>query len=1421
MLIGLMLGITSTAAAGAGGYWTDPGNYDTSWYADPGASSYTISSAADLAGLAQLNNNGTSFSGKTIVFSDSIDLSAHYWTPIGTSAVPFQGTLDGNMYSVSGMTISTTSGYQGLFGRVTGTVKNVGVIGSNIYGSGSYIGGLVGYCSSGSTVTDCYSTGTVSGATDVGGLVGYCSSGSTVTDCYNTGAISGAGSYVGGVVGSSGATVQSCYNTGTVSGAGSYVGGVVGYSNASVTNCYNTGTISGDTNVGGVVGYNTGTLSDNYYIGCARGIGSSSVDGSGTTPFIKLASSSLAAGSLTTIVEETDLAELRQYFGSSLAISYSPCLSGDTSVATVSGTTVTAVGAGLTNITGTIMIAQNQLTAGGFNGTSMIVPGAYSLALTVHAVVPGAPTIGTATAGDGQATVTFSAPASNGGSQITGYTATSSAGGMTGTGTSSPITVTGLTDGTAYTFTVTATNGAGTGTASAVSNSVTPVASQTITFNNPGPQNFGTTPTLTATSTSGLTPTFTTSTPTVCTTTSGGSLTFLTAGTATINADQAGNSAYLAASTVSQSFTVNAVVPGAPTIGTATAGDGQATVTFSAPASNGGSQITGYTATSSAGGMTGSGTSSPITVTGLTDGTAYTFTVTATNGVGTGTASAASNSVTPVAPSTVPGAPTGVVAIADNTQATVSFTAPASDGGSAITGYTVISSPGGIIATGTACPIIVNGLTNGTAYTFTVTATNAVGTSVASTASASVTPSTGAILTFTYNGNGNTGGVVPTGIGTYDRWALVTVLANTGNLSRTGYTFAGWNTAAGGSGTSYEAGNVFTINSDIILYTQWTSSSVTTVQPPTITPRGGNVTTSQSVSITDPNLASLSVGDAVYYTLNNTEPTLQSTPSGIGSAFNLDQSAEVSAAVYNTVYGWSQPTCVTFTFIIPETSYTVIPTSIYAPPTVVQFSNFSNIGITPPTVDVSSLLITSPSSIETAPLPPLVIQSSTSASASPSVIVSVYAGTTISALSSSSWNGSINVPTAESVSSVTIVPDQGDIASVDSVIEIGRGDTSLTFNQPVQILFSGQAGKHVGYYQNGVFNEISPMSPDSVADLGQGQCGCYDSGSDLVVWTMHFTKYVIYTETAQVALGNNTGGGTASPVLVPTVQTGVVSSVTSSAAVLNGDITSDNGYDITEYGFLWGTDIGSLTNTLQAGSDNHSGNFTDTLGGLTAGTTYYFQTYAKSSEGIGYGATISFITAGASQATATTFVPTTFPDVPTSYWAHDTISNLNGLGYISGYPDGTFRPDNQITRAEFCAIMDKVLNLTTSTLQAQAFTDVNQADWFTQAVDTAVYAGIVKGYGDGTFHPNTPISRQEMACVLVQALGKSQLADSNSKAVTKFVDDHDIAWWSRGYVSVASKQGIINGYPDGDFMPGNETTRAEACVMVGNFLNIK
>ena len=180
-------------------------------------------------------------------------------------------------------------------------------------------------------------------------------------------------------------------------------------------------------------------------------------------------------------------------------------------------------------------------------------------------------------------------------------------------------------------------------------------------------------------------------------------------------------------------------VPGAPTIGTATAGNAQASVPFTAPVSNGGSTITSYTATSSPSGVTGTLTqagSGTITVTGLTNGTAYTFRVTATNAIGNSVASSVSNSVTPA---TIPGAPTNVTATAGDTQATVTFTAPVSDGGSAITVYTVTSNPGNTTVTGSTSPITVTGLTGGTGYTFTVTATNVIGSSAASSPSDLVT----------------------------------------------------------------------------------------------------------------------------------------------------------------------------------------------------------------------------------------------------------------------------------------------------------------------------------------------------------------------------------------------------------------------------------------------------------------------------------------------------------------------------------------------------------------------------------------------------------------------------------------------------------------------------------------------------------
>ncbi|MGY0557684.1 putative Ig domain-containing protein [Lysobacter sp. A378] len=182
----------------------------------------------------------------------------------------------------------------------------------------------------------------------------------------------------------------------------------------------------------------------------------------------------------------------------------------------------------------------------------------------------------------------------------------------------------------------------------------------------------------------------------------------------------------------------NASPPDAPTIGTATAGDAQASITFTAPADDGGSAITGYTVTSSPGSITANGPASPITVTGLTNGTAYTFAVTATNNAGTGAASAPSNSVTPMAPIPVP----EVTSIAPDTGSTAGGTTVTITGsdfaGATAVRFGAANAIGFTVASATS---IIATAPSGSAGSVDVTVTTAGGTSA-----------TGAQSEFTYIG---------------------------------------------------------------------------------------------------------------------------------------------------------------------------------------------------------------------------------------------------------------------------------------------------------------------------------------------------------------------------------------------------------------------------------------------------------------------------------------------------------------------------------------------------------------------------------------------------------------------------------------------------------------------------------------------
>jgi hypothetical protein len=398
---------------------------------------------------------------------------------------------------------------------------------------------------------------------------------------------------------------------------------------------------------------------------------------------------------------------------------------------------------------------------------------------TAPATVPDAPTSVTAsqgphtTPGDGEIDLSWGAAQANG-DTVTSYTVTvsptcSGCSGLSTTGATSTL-IGGLTPGGSYTFTVYGTNAIG-NSATGGSNSESAPATAPSTpsdvvasgasspsagdsemslswtapaANGESITSYTVTPTPACPACSGLTPSA-----------AGTTVAGLTPGTSYTFSVVANNLVGPSAAGTSNSETAPATVPNAPSgvtvtqASTAVAGDGQVTLSWAAPAGNG-DPITSYTVTPSptcsCGGLTLSGTST--TVTGLSPGTGYTFSVYATNIVGK-SASGTSASITPV---TIPGTPSNVVAsgasspTAGDAVIDVSWSAPSANGGT-ISTYTIAASPAcslcdGLSVSGGSTSSDVSGLTPGTSYSFSVTATNTAGNSGAGTSNVESAPPT-------------------------------------------------------------------------------------------------------------------------------------------------------------------------------------------------------------------------------------------------------------------------------------------------------------------------------------------------------------------------------------------------------------------------------------------------------------------------------------------------------------------------------------------------------------------------------------------------------------------------------------------------------------------------------------------------------
>jgi titin len=357
----------------------------------------------------------------------------------------------------------------------------------------------------------------------------------------------------------------------------------------------------------------------------------------------------------------------------------------------------------------------------------------------------------------GELTVRWTAPSSDGGRLVTEYKATTGvdAESCTVSSSATECTITNLVNGTSYSVTVAAKNERGYG-ASSLSLSEPPfgfAGAPTGVSGVPGNQQVDVSWTAPA-STGGsvVTGYVVTGSPSGTCSTSGLTCTVagLTNGTSYTFSVKATNARGDSVASVSSSAVIPRTTPGAPTSLVATAGDASASIAFTEP-STGGSAITNYEYSTTNGtswkALIPADTTTPVVIairsdaaTALVNGTTYNVKLRAVNIAGTGTESDVV-STTPVASATVPGAPTGVSGVPGNQQVDVSWTAPASTGGSVVTGYVVTGSPSGTCSTsGLTCTVA--GLTNGTSYTFSVKATNARGDSVASVSSSAVIPRT-------------------------------------------------------------------------------------------------------------------------------------------------------------------------------------------------------------------------------------------------------------------------------------------------------------------------------------------------------------------------------------------------------------------------------------------------------------------------------------------------------------------------------------------------------------------------------------------------------------------------------------------------------------------------------------------------------
>lgn len=378
------------------------------------------------------------------------------------------------------------------------------------------------------------------------------------------------------------------------------------------------------------------------------------------------------------------------------------------------------------------------------------------------------------------------------------------------------------------------------------------------------------------------------------------------------------------------------------------------------------------------------------------------------------------------------------------------------------------------------------------------------------------------------------------------------------------------------------------------------------------------------------------------------------------------------------------------------------------------------------------------------------------------------------------------------------------------------------FITPASDLTAGETYKII-ISKNLVANNGNTLGSDvTIFFTVVGGTGLPSDGSKFPVANPNAPVYTTGSGSVDPALGATVGLGSEAKVIIPENAligtrnvTVTIKEVTSPPAAPSGFRIAGKVYEFTvgdQSTYTFNTNVG-ITLSFDP----------SVLGPDETAAVYYYD--QSKQEWVSLGGTVTgntisvmvnhftkFAVFAVKEAAVPVVAPGTLTDI-TGHWAEANIRKLVELGAVSGYEDGTFKPDSTITRAEFATILVKAFKYDIRT--AKLFSDT--ADhWARDYLSTAAVFGIAGGYEDGSFRPDDLITREQMAVMVVKA---AKLEVVNEE--TQFADSAGISEWARSAVATAVKNGLMKGYPDTTFQPLGNAKRAEAVTVVVNAFNLE